>query len=510
MSRKSRSQKLSQQNQNLDAKNSAWITDDDYIDDEDTTVDTDNNNATSAYDNSPDTNYIDATVSEGTDKSSEVKQQENVEDNLFSDDELEDNADVRRGSQTPQNSNVDHEPVFSSDKPADGVSSPQNGNYQLNQTKEFNNTRNIDIPESHSAYHNRYQQTQNLNLGSDDPLYGQGLANRIWAPTSDKPKDRSKRMRKTNVVYEGDVGKFRKIFFGDILTYICYLICIAVIVYGVWQLASYLGEREEAQEVYNGVVSEFVESEPISTEEMDPDTSAWPPIVDFAALKSTNPDVSGWIRIPGTTVDYPIMTNFESEYYLHRNLYQNYSVAGSIFADSGNDADFSNEKHLVIYGHHMNVATMFHDVANYSNTTYFENHRVIYIETPETTYVLRAIGLRNVEPTEVAVRETEFSSEEEFQTYVDEQLSACSIVYDDYDRATIDKLVTLITCSDGGEARQVLHCVVEQEYPTSMVPNVIERALIDNGWSKNDEGTWTKSSTISSLSSTPNGDVVNN
>ena len=325
--------------------------------------------------------------------------------------------------------------------------------------------------------------------------------------TSDKPKDRSGRIRKTCVIYEGDMGKLRRIFMSDIIAWLFYAICLTVIAIGCYQLYQFVNERGEAQEDFNGIVSEFVESEPIPVEKQDPDTSAWPPLVDFNALKAANQDVAGWIRIPGTTVDYPVLTNSEKDYYLRRNFYGNSSVAGSIFCDYQNTNDLSQD-HIVIYGHHMAVSTMFADVAKYRNKDFFDSHRVIYFETPETTYVLKPIGEYNAEPSEYETRQVLFKDTESFQQYLDSRLDRRDVIkYDDWNRQTCSKLFTLITCTDSGEARQILECVVEQEYPTSMVPNVIDRALTDAGWAKNEQGEWKKKA-INALDSTPNGDVV--
>jgi sortase B len=242
-------------------------------------------------------------------------------------------------------------------------------------------------------------------------------------------------------------------------------------------LGEYIYETFTAEQEYSTITSSYVTPDVIPVEQQDADTSSWPPIIDWAALQAESSDVSGWIRIPGTTVDYPILTNSESDYYLHRNMYGQYSFAGAIFADYQNSTDLS-DNHLVIYGHHMAASTMFHDVANYVNQSYFENHRVIYVETPETTYVLKAVEMYTVEPTETDARSVLFSSSQSFQEYFDLRLARSDYIkFEDYNRATADKLVTLITCNSTGKARQVVECVVEQEYPTEMIPNVIETAL---------------------------------
>lgn len=348
------------------------------------------------------------------------------------------------------------------------------------------------LPDNRAADGKAANEADGITAGDENAGEETALPKVENVPASDKPKGKLSIVRKSRVVLENDEKAFKKRFLpGNIRTWIIEAICLAVLVWSAWTLIDYLQETGGAEAQFDEVIEEYIEPEPVPVEQQDPDTSAWPPIVDFAALQADNPDVAGWIRIPGTSVDYPVMTNSENDYYLHRDMNGNYSMPGAIFADYQNTNDLS-QNHIVIYGHHMVTPTMFHDVANYSNKDFFEKHRVIYLETPETTYVLRPIAMYEVEPTEYDTRKVLFDNTQSFQEYFDERLARSDyITFDDYKRSTADRLVTLITCNDTGRKRQVVECVVDQEYPTSMIPQVIARALEDanNGVNVPDSGT---------------------
>ena len=47
------------------------------------------------------------------------------------------------------------------------------------------------------------------------------------------------------------------------------------------------------------------------------DDGEQPPVVDWAALKEMNPDIVGWLQIPGTIVNYPVFKSSDNDYYLH-------------------------------------------------------------------------------------------------------------------------------------------------------------------------------------------------
>lgn len=299
-------------------------------------------------------------------------------------------------------------------------------------------------------------------------------------PASDKPSTkRTSLIKRSRVVYENDwPGIKRRYIPSHIRAALFYAICIAVLIFSGAALVQYILDTMGSEQEFTEVIEEYVEPDPIPVEEQD-DTSGWPPIIDFAALQAQNPDVAGWIRIPGTTVDYPILVNSENDYYLHRNMAGAYSIAGTIFADYQNSKDLL-DSHLVIYGHHMQPPTMFHDVANYANQAFFEAHRVIYIETPETTVVCKPIGMYTVPPTEYEARKVIFEDSFDYQSYFDQRMDRRDYIsFDDYERSTTDRLITLITCNNTGSDRQLVECVIEQEYPTSMIPQVIATALAE-------------------------------
>ena len=57
----------------------------------------------------------------------------------------------------------------------------------------------------------------------------------------------------------------------------------------------------------------------------------WPE-VDFSAPAEVNPDVAGWIRMPGTPIDYPVAASREDEsYYLSHNFSGEESLHGAAF-----------------------------------------------------------------------------------------------------------------------------------------------------------------------------------
>ena len=88
-------------------------------------------------------------------------------------------------------------------------------------------------------------------------------------------------------------------------------------------------------------------------------------ISDFTQLLKANPDTIGWINVPNTIIDFVVVKpqdGVDSEYYLHRDFYGNYSKYGTVFMDYRSSLD---SKNLIIHGHHMHDGRMFADLAKY-------------------------------------------------------------------------------------------------------------------------------------------------
>ena len=87
----------------------------------------------------------------------------------------------------------------------------------------------------------------------------------------------------------------------------------------------------------------------------------------------------GWVSIDDTDIDFPIMQGIDNIEFLNKDPYGNYSLTGSIFLDSQNNSDFSDDYNIV-YGHHM-IGAMFGLLDAYYEEDYFKKHQygILYI-----------------------------------------------------------------------------------------------------------------------------------
>ncbi len=116
---------------------------------------------------------------------------------------------------------------------------------------------------------------------------------------------------------------------------------------------------------------------------------------NLSILLEQNRDCIGWVYIPNTELDYPVMhTPSDPEKYLRRNFYGKYSHSGVPFADGRCSMDSDN---VLLYGHNMKNRTMFSLVDNYADQAYYELHPTLEFETSHgckeyTIFVAAVVG----------------------------------------------------------------------------------------------------------------------
>ena len=105
-----------------------------------------------------------------------------------------------------------------------------------------------------------------------------------------------------------------------------------------------------------------------------------------------NSDTIGWISIPGTEIDYPVMyTPEDPDFYLNHGFDREPSAGGMIYLDAGDDCggrkaqepaeeEAAKRNNFILYGHHMKNGTMFAGLEQYRSAEFFEEHRTTFFD----------------------------------------------------------------------------------------------------------------------------------
>lgn len=183
-------------------------------------------------------------------------------------------------------------------------------------------------------------------------------------------------------------------------------------------------------------------------------------ISKLGQLKTVNPDLSAWIAIPGTVVDYPVMWTESKSYYLHRDFYGNYLASGTLYIDSRNSPNVWENRNTVIYGHNMYNGSMFASLHDFSSPNVFYNSR-IEILTENGVYLYAPFSVHESLATDNYF-ETDFASDMDFIDFcIEMQMISVNSYETEFDKNS--RILTLSTCTNsqsGGDRRWVVHALL--------------------------------------------------
>ena len=252
----------------------------------------------------------------------------------------------------------------------------------------------------------------------------------------------------------------------EFLIVLSVVLVVVIVACGLW-LGYYAVDSQRQKQTYETLAEDFLLEEPESSlslaEEDSPEeppttqesvvtlTTA-PPRHDLAALQAENPDCVGWLTIPDTTVDYPIVwTPNDPEHYLRRDFYGNYASGGTPFLDGRNEAQAKGQN-LTVYGHNMLDGSMFKPVLQYFTPNFQVTHEDIYLELDNSQYhyqVLAALETNTRSPVYTYTDLSDAAEMEGFRAMLLEETGLDAI-------PQTEGYLTLSTCNDQGGNSRVL------------------------------------------------------
>lgn len=208
-------------------------------------------------------------------------------------------------------------------------------------------------------------------------------------------------------------------------------------------------EQDESESVQEEIVQKTV-SVPMQASEEEPVIMS-----KYASLFEINKDILGWIKVDNTVIDYPIVQSEDNDYYLHRNINEKSSSAGSIFMDFRNKGD-GTDRHTILFGHHMRDGSMFSDLAKFKEQTFFDSNSTFTFSTlyDETEW---EIFSAYVTSTDFYYIVTDFRSNRDYAEFL-QTLQDKSMIESNVVLSPDDQIITLSTCTyEFNDARFVVH-----------------------------------------------------
>ena len=164
-------------------------------------------------------------------------------------------------------------------------------------------------------------------------------------------------------------------------------------------------------------------------------------LIDSAqAMNSAYPDTVGWLYIPDTSVNYPIMQGSDNNFYLYHSYDGSSLKSGSIFLDYRCENRFMNSINIV-YGHNMNNGSMFAGLLKFGDISYFDSHRYGWLATPETVYRVDFFSCAKAD-----MNDAIYDGSADIDGWIS-HLSDISVVTENTDFSGNDRFISLSTCS---------------------------------------------------------------
>ena len=166
-------------------------------------------------------------------------------------------------------------------------------------------------------------------------------------------------------------------------------------------------------------------------------------------------DAVGWLTIPNTLIDYPFVQANDNNHYLHTDLDQRWSQAGTIFMDYRNSNDFS-DFNTIIFGHNMKNGSMFGSMQKFDNPGFFDSNKTGTIFLADMTYELEIIAFAVIKPDDTGIYNPYITTEADRIAFLD-YVKSVARHYRYADITPDDRFITLSTCNyEFNDARMVI------------------------------------------------------
>ena len=228
------------------------------------------------------------------------------------------------------------------------------------------------------------------------------------------------------------------------------ILCIIGIIYSLYNIYIWkknVDKNNEIKQITKKHVKEEKKSEKDEVKEYK---------IDFDALKKSNSDTVGYIKVNNTNIDYVVVQTKDNSYYLNHNFNKEKNRAGWIFLDYRNKLDGS-DKNTIIYGHNMKDGSMFETLSNVLQKWWYEdsNNYIVTFTTEEKTFMYQVFSTYDIKNEDYYIK-TKFNSDNDYEKFLKTIKSRSNHDYG-IEVTKDDTILTLSSCLGAGEKRVVLH-----------------------------------------------------
>lgn len=288
-------------------------------------------------------------------------------------------------------------------------------------------------------------------------------------------------------VYVGSISPFA---FSKLLII---FLCILVFIYCVSELSRIVNDYQDGDDLYSDISKEFnsiingntsgnvtklqlsVADIPMANyaDVLIGDAPVYAPVLGGTIISSAkfqkrlsviqsfsvkNPEIYGYIQIPNSKIDYPMVQHADNDYYLKHAFDGHSSAVGAIFIDYRNNSSIENNKNVIIYGHNMLNGSMFCDATKFLEKDFFMNpENMIEITTFDGLYTFEVFSAYATNKYDNYFR-TGFTSDKDFVEFCYAREAMSYYHRENISFSPDDLIITLSTCILGNDdGRYAIH-----------------------------------------------------
>ena len=168
--------------------------------------------------------------------------------------------------------------------------------------------------------------------------------------------------------------------------------------------------------------------------------------LSFEELKKINQDVVGWITVDGTKIDYPFVQGKDNMEYVNKDIYNRFSLSGTVFMDCRNTRDLSDHYNL-LYGHHMRLSAMFGDIEKFESADFLDKNHTGTLVTDKAAYDIEFYAFVTCDATDETYFTAGPMSGEDFCKKLD-SIKHEATAYREIGVNENDQIIALSTCAE--------------------------------------------------------------
>lgn len=167
---------------------------------------------------------------------------------------------------------------------------------------------------------------------------------------------------------------------------------------------------------------------------------------ELKAVNVTYKDAKAWLKVPGTTIDYPIFQSTDNTRYYRNDRDDITQDWGETFIDYRCDMSKISElmTNIIIYGHNTETDNRFTPLLNYKREEFYKKHKYIELATTEGINTYEIFSVYSTD-TKFYYIDTQFESLSEYDNFIT-SLVKKSRYSTGVEVSSTDSILTLSTC----------------------------------------------------------------